>query len=428
MNYDIQYLEEESNKLYSQLNKRQKEAFHEIVDSVLNNRPQFYFVSGHGGTGKTFLWNTIVSYIRAQKKIVLTVASSGVASLLLPNGRTAHSRFRIPIDIDEMSICDIKRGTKLAKLLIETSLIIWDEALMTNKQCFEAFDRSLKDIMSEVTQEAVNIPFGGKVVVLGGDPKQILPVVQNGSKSQIINASIIKSYLWNNVKILFLTENMRLQKVNPSTPQYEELESFNNWILSIGNGTIIGETNIATDSDSTLIEIPKELLIQTSNNKIQALVDCTYPDFQRRFQDADYIKERAILATTNEIVDEINDYMVKLLPNQEREYLSADTISKCIDAPNDAQVLYPVEYLNTLNSNNFPPHRLLLKVGVPIMLLRNLNQSLGLCNGTRLIVTQLGDNVIEAVIITGTHTGHKTYIPRINLTTRGNHWPFTLCR
>jgi len=133
MNYDIQYLEEESNKLYSQLNKRQKEAFHEIVDSVLNNRPQFYFVSGHGGTGKTFLWNTIVSYIRAKKKIVLTVASSGVASLLLPNGRTAHSRFRIPIDIDEMSICDIKRGTKLAKLLIETSLIIWDEALMTNK-------------------------------------------------------------------------------------------------------------------------------------------------------------------------------------------------------------------------------------------------------------------------------------------------------
>ena len=128
-----------------------------------------------------------------------------------------------------MSICDIKRGTKLAKLLIETSLIIWDEALMTNKQCFEAFDRSLKDIMSEVTQEAVNIPFGGKVVVLGGDPKQILPVVQNGSKSQIINASIIKSYLWNNVKILFLTENMRLQKVNPSTPEYEELESFNNW-------------------------------------------------------------------------------------------------------------------------------------------------------------------------------------------------------
>ena len=94
----------------------------------------------------------------------------------------------------------------------------------------------------------------------------------------------------------------------------------------------------------------------------------------------------------------------------------------------DTHVLYPVEYLNTLNANNFPCHKLKLKVGVPIMLLRNLNQSLGLCNGTRLIITNLGHNVIEALIITGTHTGQTTYIPRINLTTRGCRWPFTLRR
>ena len=99
------------------------------------------------------------------------------------------------------------------------------------------------------------------------------------------------------------------------------------------------------------------------------------------------MKERAILATTNEIVDEINNYMIKLLPGLEREYLSADSISKCSDTYNGANILYPVEYLNTLNPNNFPPHKLLLKIGVPIMLLRNLNQSLGHCNGTRLIVT-----------------------------------------
>lgn len=65
------------------------------------------------------------------------MASSGVASLLLPNGRTAHSRYRIPIDIDELSICDIKRGTKLAELLTETALMIWDGALMTNHQCLK---------------------------------------------------------------------------------------------------------------------------------------------------------------------------------------------------------------------------------------------------------------------------------------------------
>jgi hypothetical protein len=134
------------------------------------------------------------------KKIVLTVASSGVASLLLPNGRTAHSRFRIPIDVDELSMCDIKRGTKLADLIAITDLIIWDEALMMNKQCFEALDRSLRDILSEKEETLQNIPFGGKVMVLGGDPKQILPVIQNATKAQIINASIFRSYLWRHTK------------------------------------------------------------------------------------------------------------------------------------------------------------------------------------------------------------------------------------
>ncbi len=90
--------------------------------------------------------------------------------------------------------------------------------------------------------------------------------------------------------------------------------------------------------------------------------------------------------------------MITLLPTPEREYFSSDSISKCTDAPNDADILYPVEYLNTLNTNNFPPHRLKLKIGAPVMLLRNLNQSLGLCNGTRIIITQLGDTVIEGTI------------------------------
>ena len=236
----------------------------------------------------------------SKKKIVLTVASSGVASLLLPNGRTAHSRFKIPIDLDDNSICDIKRGTKLAKLPVETSLIIWDEALMTNKQCFEALDRSLRDIMSETVKEASDIPFGGKVIVLGGDPKQILPVIENGSKSQIINASIFRSYLWKDVTVIHLFENMRLKKLDPYDDEYKDLQSFNDWILSIGNGTIKEPSEIDDNSDSMTVQIPKEILIETTGNKIEALVDYVYPDFHNRFSEPDYLKERAILATTNE--------------------------------------------------------------------------------------------------------------------------------
>jgi len=223
---------------------------------------------------------------------------------------------------------------------------------------------------------------------------------------------------------------MRLQKIKSSSVEYNELSDFNDWILRIGNGSekINNISETKEDPDSNIVEIPQDLLLYTTGNKIKVLVDSTYPDFLNNYSNPEYIKNRAILATTNDIVKEINNYMVDLIPNSEKEYFSADSISKCMDAINDAHILYPTEYLNTLNANNFPAHRLKLKIGVPIMLLRNLNQSLGLCNGTRLIITNLADYIIEAVIITGTHIGDKVYIPRINLTTKGSHWPFVLCR
>lgn len=87
-----------------------------------------------------------------------------------------------------------------------------------------------------------------------------------------------------------------------------------------------------------------------------------------------------------------------------------------------------MEYLNAIKIINFPAHKLTLKKGVPIMLLRNLCQANGLCNGTRLIVNELNDHVIQAVIITGSHIGHSVYIPRIDLTAKQLNSPFVLRR
>ena len=70
------------------------------------------------------------------------MASSGVAAPLLPGGRTAHSRFKIPCEVEDDMICDVSRGTMLSELIELTSLIIWDEALMANRKCFEALDRT----------------------------------------------------------------------------------------------------------------------------------------------------------------------------------------------------------------------------------------------------------------------------------------------
>ena len=210
LSYDSHQAMRDAENLVGKLNTEQLNAFTVITKAALDNELGFFFVSGYGGTGKTFLWQSIVAYMRSQQKIVLSVASSGVASLLLPAGRTAHSRFKLPCDLDEASVCDIKRGSKLCELIESASLIIWDEALMTHRHAFEALDRTFRDILSHRTEGAANLVFGGKIVVLGGDLRQILPVVPGGDRPQIVNAAIVNSSLWKHVKILSLTTNMRL--------------------------------------------------------------------------------------------------------------------------------------------------------------------------------------------------------------------------
>ncbi len=88
--------------------------------------------------------------------------------------------------------------------------------------------------------------------------------------------------------------------------------------------------------------------------------------------------------------------------------------------------LYPVEFLNTLQFNGITNHKLELKVGVPILLLRNLNQSIRFCNGTKLIVKRLGQRVIEAEIITGNNVDKRVFIPHIIMYPSGTDWPFVL--
>ncbi|KAI9078378.1 hypothetical protein K1719_039597 [Acacia pycnantha] len=118
---------------------------------------------------KTYLWQMISTSLRSNSKVVLNVASSGIASLLLPNGKIVHSQFVIPITITEDSVCNIKQGSHLAEVLLHVSLIIWDEAPMANKHCFEALDRTMRDIISLDCSHMSDKHFGGKVVIVGSD-------------------------------------------------------------------------------------------------------------------------------------------------------------------------------------------------------------------------------------------------------------------
>nr|GEW14837.1 ATP-dependent DNA helicase PIF1-like [Tanacetum cinerariifolium] len=140
------------------------------------------------------------------------------------------------------------------------------------------------------------------------------------------------------------------------------------------------------------------------------------------------LKKKAIVCPKNENADMINAQVLSLVNRQQHVYLSLDEAMPHGNDGGETELLYPPEYLNSLNFANFPPHRLELKVDSPIILLLNLNISGVLCNGTRLIVTQLLSKVIEAHIITGARISEKVFLPRISLINRDLQLPFIFKR
>nr|XP_016503039.1 PREDICTED: uncharacterized protein LOC107821146 [Nicotiana tabacum] len=422
LRYNKRALAEEHQQLVKNLTDEQKSVYEKIIRDVNEDKGEFFFLYGFGGTDKTFIWRTLSSAIISRGDIVLTVASSEIASLLLPGGRKAHSRFVIPLNVTEDSTCNIKQGTPLANLIIKAKLIIWDEAPMMHRYCFEALDKTLRDILRFKDASNLHRPFGGKTIVLGGDFRQILPVIPKGSRQDIVNASLNSSYLWPHCQLLKLTKNMRLQG-NEIGTHLDELRVFSDWILVIGDG-IVGTS---VDGNKK-VQIPDDLLIKQFVDPTSAIVESTYPNFNSRCNDIGYLQQRAILTQTLDMVESINEYMISLNESSEKSYLSSDTICNSDSTYSALEHVHTPEFLNTIKCSGVPNHALTLKVGIPLMLLRNIGQSAGLCNGTRLIITKLGNQVIEAKVLAGQMAGQKVFIPRMTLTPSDARIPFKFQR
>jgi hypothetical protein len=253
--YDSEKQKNEYQRIYNDLNNNQKIAFDAIIKSVDNNEGRQIFVEGHGGTRKIYLWKAITTKIRSEGKIVLAVTSCGIAALLLEGGRTAHSRFHIPLTNTDESTCEIKQGSDLARLIQRTSLILWDESPMAHRNCFEALVKTLRDIFWFTNEDSDNRPFGGMTVVLGGDFRQILTVVPKGRREHIVNASIKRSYLWKHFQIFKLTQNMCLSYLVKNENEQRKMKEFAEWILNIG------DRNTTTDDGDEFIKIPDDLLL-----------------------------------------------------------------------------------------------------------------------------------------------------------------------
>lgn len=125
-------------------------------------------------------------------------------------------------------------------------------------------------------------------------------------------------------------------------------------------------------------------------------------------KDFQWLWSKAIMFPRNDTVNEINNLILQKVPGQIKNYKSIDSVMNIEDA-----VHCPQEFLNVLNPSGLLPHELTLKIGIPIILLRNLSPP-SMCNGIRLLVKELKDNLIVVTIITGPATaGQLAYIPRI---------------
>ena len=315
----------------------------------------------------------------------------------------------------------------MAELMQQAKLIIWDEAPMTQKYAFEALDKTLKDILGFNDPDCRSRIFGGVTVLLGGDFRQILPVIPKGSRSEIVQSCINQSELWKHCKIFTLTRSMRVNEYTENGEIDTRKHDFNKWVLAVGDGTLPAKCKEGED-EPTWIDIPETFLIKASDTPIEQIVAVTYPDFTIRQTDDMYLKERAILTPKNDDADAINEYMFKQLQGKTVTYNSSDEICKASTDNLEQHDLYPIEFLNSLNFQGIPPHALNLKKELPVMLMRNINPSKGLCNGTRLLITDLGQFVIHAKILTGSHVGDNVVIHRIILTPTQTKWPFVLKR
>ncbi|KAG2217963.1 hypothetical protein INT45_001397 [Circinella minor] len=360
-------------------NNDQQNVFDNVCNALQrpNTEPKVYFVDGPGGTGKTYIFNALLEHVRCEGDIALAVATSGTAALLMKGGRTAHSLFKIPLDLDHTSFCSFTPRSATAQLSKLTTLIIWDEALMISKDLIECVNRSMQDLVKSVDPALEYVPFGGKLIVFGGDFCQVLPVIPNASRAQIVAQSLKRS-----------SENR--EQIAPGTEDR----------IKLRNSMLMPGYNLLT------------------------LIDTLYGDMISTTPSREFLMLRAILTPKNVDIARINETILESkFPGTTEEYLSADSM---VDP--EESLSYPTKTLNSLSPSGLPPHTLKLKPGCPVMLLRNLNTSQGLCNGTRLICISFRRNVIEAQIATGTHIGEIVLLSRITITSKKSECPIEFQR
>ena len=407
LDFEVERLQEMVNDRVPNFTPEQQDIYNLVLDAVTNSKELCLFIDARGGCGKTYLLNAVLSAVRCINggSTALAMATTGIASNLLLLGRTFHSRLKAPLNASPESTLQISAQSHLAKLVRGSKLMLIDEATMLDRYLLEAMNRTLQDLMG------CDRPFGGKILILAGDFRQCLPVVQGAGRGEIVSHCINQSPLWSYFQIQTLSVNMRVRALGDQI-----LQQFDEWSLSIGNGEV---ENLSVPDEMVACRIVPNSA-QNRNSEALAMAqfcNSVFPQLATNISDPQWLEGRAILAATNREVNMINEGLASKLPGSTDTLTSADALTN----PEDL-LRFNVEYLHTLSPNGFPTHVLRFKANMPLMLLRNLNPREGLCNGTKLIYKRCIDNkLLECQIVGNLRT---VLIPRITFIPKVGEYPF----
>ena len=365
-----------------------------------DKKGKLVFINGAGGCGKTYTYNAIIKFCEEYGVKYSCYAYTGIAASLLKNGKTLHHGFGLPIKFNGNGVCSsIIDGSFAYGELVNSLVMFIDEISMVSKPCIEFIDEYLKSIMNN------NEPFGGKIIITGGDFRQILPVLPYAGRSEIIQNSIIKSEIWQLFKRFDLIINVRAGGN----------EEFANWQKDIGEHDKPVQLNVN--------QLTNNLLKSTFGNLFNNVNEID----QNNLNEND-LETRAILTTTNNKARLINEKIIEKLPGEMKIYYSEDSIPNKDDFSIPIDQIYSKEFLARQNPGNLPPHELKLKLKTIVMLVRNINTSIGLCNGTRMSIERLGETTISCKVLTGPMKGRSISLPQMNLIPSDTRLPFPFQR
>ena len=376
-------------------------------------------IDAPAGTGKTFAETTIAASLRARGTLVLCT-STGIAALILPGGLTAHSTFKLPFGPDAVSgsTCNIKAESQRADVLKQAGILIWDECPMSSKYAPEALDLTLRDLMNN------DLPFGRKTIVFSGDWRPCGPIVKFGTARDVVDEAFLSSHLWKHVQRFRLTKSMRDRGDIP----YAKI------VLAVGEG---GIEPVTLSDGSTVIPLKhtskdsagsKHVCQINGTTNFEDLIQAVYPYILQG--DHNTVGDRGILAPTNDSIDQINEYILDVLPGDAQHEKSSNRLV----ADDSENMPVSVEYLNTANVPGTPPHDLQLKIGALVTFIRNINFDSGLVDGKKGVVRGLSATFVDVDVIDEvfpivkipsicfeTQVGHK------GITFHRHQFPLRLC-